>query len=63
MEGKPNRDYDFVEFEDIVHTDKIKDINKYIVSVSVQKHLYDIILNNNIIMDYINNNNIALNIY
>lgn len=54
--GNPHIDYDFVEFEERLYSDKIFPLNKYLVSVSIKEGYTDI--DDDIIKDYINKFNI-----
>ena len=56
--GNPNIDYDFLEFEERVMTNKIELLNKYLINISVDKYYFNQIKTNTDFINYITNNNI-----
>jgi hypothetical protein len=60
--GNPEIDYDFLEFEERVISDKIKPLSKYLVNISIEKFFFDEIIKNTNFIEYINNHNISFNL-
>lgn len=58
--GNPKLDYDFVEFEERLYSDKINPLSKYLESIYVSKDLYTDLKDNEILNEYIDNYNIEI---
>ncbi len=61
--GHPDRDLSFKEYEEIIKTKELKNLNKYLIKISYSNYLKDKFLNNNIIQQYIKKYKINFDFY